>query len=260
MRTLIIVGASNVTIALPILWNSIQQSPVPTRLIVVAGHGRSFGLPNTVLGRTLPSILQSDFWQLFRDLIDVQRTGNSPDEIRVILTDVGNDVLYGVPVNTIAEWVRETLQRLTVWTNHITLTELPLCSLKRLGRLRFQFFRRMFFPGSKLTFDAAQESGVALNGCVQELAASIGATLCVPQNEWYGVDPIHIRSRHRPAAWQSFLSTQDLDVVCRPASLSGASGSIATWRLPPHLRWRFGREERADQPIAHVNGNELWLF
>lgn len=251
MRTYILIGASNVTLSLPLLWHSFARSTEPLRVFVVAGHGRSYGKPSTVMGRTLPGILQSECWQQMEELI-------APDsDVRALVTDVGNDILYGMEPQQIGSWVREALTRLQRFTNRITLTELPLCSMSQLSLARFRFFRTLLFPNSKLQFADALNFGTQLNESLRQLTSEFQVTTVVPQSHWYGFDPIHIRRGQRPAVWRQCLQTLDEDFqVIRPA----LPKSISTWRLKPALRWNGQTEYRVEQPILRLMQHELWLY
>ncbi len=251
MRTYILIGASNVTISLPLLWYSLAASPEPSRVFIVAGHGRSYGKPSSVLGRTLPGILQSEFWERLPQVVE------PGSDVRALITDVGNDILYGMKPKQIASWVREVLTQLQVFTNQIALTELPLCSLATLSRWRFRLFRRVLFPKSQLSYEDALSFGTELNASVQALAHEFQATPIVPQANWYGFDPIHVRGRRRIRVWQQCLQLLGPDLQIVKPSLKN---SFATWSLPPALHWEGTKELHAEQPVARLNNHELWLY
>ncbi|MFA9478241.1 hypothetical protein ACERK3_08020 [Phycisphaerales bacterium AB-hyl4] len=68
-RRIILLGASNLTMALPTLLATAQaMGEGACRFMTALGHGRSFGTRSTVLLRTLPAILDCGLWeQLHRD-------------------------------------------------------------------------------------------------------------------------------------------------------------------------------------------------
>nr|MBC8290220.1 hypothetical protein [Planctomycetota bacterium] len=103
-RTLVLIGASNVTFNLPDIWRGLS-SDQPTQLLVAAGHGRSYGMPRTVMGRTLPGVLECGLWQTLSE-IQPEHT------VSALITDIGNDLLYGAEPSTIAAWVAEVADRL----------------------------------------------------------------------------------------------------------------------------------------------------
>ncbi len=251
MRTYILIGASNVTISLPLIWHSLAASPEPSRVIVVAGHGRSYGKPSSVLGRTLPGILQSEFWEQLPSLIA------SDSDVRTLVTDVGNDILYGMKPRQISSWVRDVLTQLQPFSQQTAVFELPLCSLARLSRWRFWLCRRVLFPKSQLSFEEALSFGTELNTSVQEVAREFQVATIVPQAHWYGFDPIHIRSGQRVAVWRQSMQLLDENFgITRPS----LKDSFATWGLTPALRWEKDKELHTEQPVARLNNHELWLY
>lgn len=251
MRTIVIIGASNVTLSLPVIWSTLTRSlQEPVRLMVTAGHGRSFGMPSTVFGRTLPSILECGLWNSLDQLDDA-----SP--MHAVVTDVGNDLLYGVDSKQIASWVNQTTDRLIEKHSSLVLTGLPIASLQDLSVRRFDFFRRLLFPQSSLTFQAALSEGVNLHHRILEQSELAGITSMTPEKHWYGFDPIHIRRRCRREAWNRYLSG------CLPEVRMTSCGLLSdwpVWKLPAEQRWKKSRRLVSPQPVRVSNGNELWLF
>ena len=141
MQTIVIIGASNVTLSLPVIWSTLRRSLCdPFRLVVAAGHGRSFGMPNTVLGRTLPGILECGLWEALDKLDKLDKLDDSTS-IHTIVTDIGNDLLYGLNAAQTMSWVNETVERLSDRSQKILITGLPIDSLNSLSKQRFDFFR-----------------------------------------------------------------------------------------------------------------------
>ncbi len=250
MRTIIILGASNVTFSLPVIWSTLHRSLTePFRLVIAAGHGRSFGLPNTVLNRTLPSILECGLWES----LDQFRESST---FHAIVTDVGNDLLYGVDASQTMSWVNKAVERLAPLTQHPVVTGLPIDSLHSLTGPRFEFFRRVLFPNSTLTLETALVEGNSLHE--QLLMFGDGpVSSTTPEAKWYGLDPIHIRRRCRREAWERYLS------LCVPDNQFRRAGPVAdlsVWKSKAERRWKRSRLLTSQQPALVKNGNELWLF
>ncbi len=285
MNTLVIIGASNVTLSLPVIWAGLAGSASPRqRLLVAAGHGRSFALPNTVMGRMLPSILECGLWdalaEISSDEVADRRkpsglgrlNGDGPDGLRrsatlstsfdcqqpqALITDVGNDILYGASVEQIADWVRECVARLQSLGVQTRLTHLPLHSLRSLSRRRFLFFRKLLFPSSTLSYEDAMSAAAELDAALVELSDASGLERTEPQRHWYGLDPIHIRRRARPEAWQQFLAPLIEGFDPRHP---GPLVQQRIWTRKAAFRWRGGREFVTPQPCLTAGSTELWLF
>src|SRR5215831_6744908 len=89
------------------------------------GHGRSYGAHSRVFFRRLPGILESGLWS------ELESRPALPT--RALVTDVGNDILYGFSADQTLAWVEETLRRLRTVTSDIVVTGLPLASIRRLS-------------------------------------------------------------------------------------------------------------------------------
>lgn len=271
-RPVVILGASNVTFALPVIWNLLTSLSQPVRLVIAAGHGRSFGLPNTVLGRTLPSILSCDLWSQLQTLTTEWKEATEREEqSTALITDVGNDLLYGATPETISGWVDRCVRRLMECGYRPTLTGLPLESLRQLGPRRFQFFRRLLFPGSALRYENALPLAQEMQDRLRELTSEAGLTFLPVAAHWYGFDPIHIRRAKRRSAWGTLLSTAST-IPGDDESEADESGTTARsrrilphqaihlWTRKPAVLWYGQRRIETTQPARPGGSSELWLY
>lgn len=249
LRTVILIGASNVTFNLPDIWRGLSAGQ-PTQLFVAAGHGRSYGMPNTVMGRTLPSLLECGLWKTLREF-------GPNGQVSALITDIGNDLLYGAEPQTIAGWVAEAADRLIELGCRPILTLLPLDSLQSLSRWRFHFFRKILFPASRLTFENAMSFSSELNERVTELATVRELSVLKPSGDWYGLDPIHFRRRIRVSAWTTYLSA--LDETARAEECSPFRAT-QVWKHRAAERLRGGKRLETPQPVLDHAGSQLWLF
>ena len=252
-RRVVLLGASNLTLGLATvvdtarsLWNG------PLDILVAAGHGRSYGMSSRVLARRLPSILSCGLWS---DL-----SQRPPLPTAAVVTDVGNDLLYEAPVTQITAWVTECLSRLASHCEQIVVTQLPLDSLLRLSAWRFYLLRTALFPRCRLSLKTALQYARELQDGVVASAAKYDARLVAPRREWYGLDPIHIRRRCRPAAWHGILGACQDD-----AKIEQATTSFWRWlqliRQRPQSRHWLGRHQQQAQPVCRLpDGTALSLY
>ena len=251
-RRVIVLGASNVTRGLRTfcetaggLWGE------PLDVLAAIGHGRSYGVRTTVLGRGLPSILDCELWD------DWQSRESLPSA--AIITDIGNDIMYGSSPRQIADWVQTCASRVAEHCQRVVITGLPLESIQRLGPRRFRILRAILFPRSPMTLEVALGRAMELNERVREIASALHIECIAPDPSWFGVDPIHIRRRHWSAAWVRMLHP------LRDAVENGCCNhQSANWRLrrlQAKHRWFFGVEQRRPQPVWHgPDGSQLSLY
>lgn len=144
-------GASNLTRGFQTVVSTARTAWGPqVEVLAALGHGRSYGVPSRLAFRGLPGILDSGLWP---ELESRPRMAT-----RALVTDVGNDILYGFSAGQTLAWVQEAIRRLRRFTQDIVLTDLPLFSIRRLSNLTFLVFRRWLFGVEQFT----RQSGVAL--------------------------------------------------------------------------------------------------
>jgi hypothetical protein len=248
-RRIVVLGASNVTRNISTVVAFAGQAwGLPADYLIAAGHGRSLGKTSRVLTRRLPGILDCGIWDALKNRV--------PLPTAALLTDVGNDLVFGMSVREIMVWVRECLERLAPHCQRITMTELPLESVAQFDEFRFVIMRSLLFPKSKLQLSEAIERSRELNGFLREIAAEYGAAWVENERVWYGLDPIHYRSRYTSAVWQKVFATWRED--------AGAFTVRDTWRRWLYLITRrpmerdyFHVTQRAEQPVARLEDGSL---
>ena len=254
MQRVIILGASNVTIGMATIVQQLRQALGPVDLLAAHGHGRSYGSRSRVLCRALPSIRSCRLWD------DLERREPLEQPPLALITDVGNDILYGAESEQIVEWVRVCADRLAAHGAKLTLAALPMGSVRRLGRTRYHLTKACFFPGRGPCWQDMQTAAVQLDDGLTRLAESTGAALVRPRDAWYGFDPVHIRWSARRAAWRELLSAwPDSATSSTPATVQRV-GRIRLLRLPPAQRDLCGRRQEASQPVLKLNDGTTISF
>lgn len=248
---LVALGASNLArMVLALLDARRADHGGPVECHAALGRGRSYGLPSRLLGRGLGGILASPLW---REPHGARATTTA------LLMDVGNDLLYGVPVPRIVEWFTAANERLDAIAARRVVIGLPVAAIRRLPRWRFLLVRSVLVPSSRLTLAQAVDGAEALHTALAQLAARTGAAFGELAPEWYGLDPIHVRRRHVAAAARAWLggsaspaSAPRCDTALQRARLLGCAPAERTW---------FGQRTTAAQPaMRFVDGSSLHLW
>lgn len=207
------IGASNLSRGLSRLVTITQSWALgPVDLAVAAGHGRSYGANSRVWNRRLPSILGSGLWRGIDRLLAAEQT----ERPRVaVVTDIGNDLLYGFPSEQLTAWVDETLTRLRQRGFATVITRLPLASIARVGGIRYQLLKTLFVPGCQLSLEEIKSVSAEVDAAVIRLAATHQATVVDQPGCWYGFDAIHLRRpcldilwRQAAAGWSGVTQRQ----------------------------------------------------
>ena len=196
MIRVVLLGASNLKIGFP---RVLECLPGPVEILAALGHGRSYGMWSRLAWvRLLPGIVQCGLWE------ELERRPRLPTV--GLITDVGNDLLYGAPVPTIAGWVGTCLERLARQEAEIIIGLLPLATLEKVSAFRYHLVRQILFPGRRAApWGAVLDSARELNEMLRGLGLKHGARLVEPSPSWYGIDPIHVRRSMRSQAWNQML-------------------------------------------------------
>jgi hypothetical protein len=243
-------GASNLTRG----FHSIVSAARSTwgseiQVLAALGHGRSYGADSSVAFRTLPGILQSGLWRRLESLPQVPT--------RALVTDVGNDILYGYPAEQILEWIDQVLFRLQRTTNDIILAGLPLASMRRLSPAKFLIFRSILFPRCRLSLSGVLAIAERIDNGLVQLASARSVRYFKLNPSWYGFDPIHIRPSLWRSAWQEILQ---VDPGKREESNWVIDG-IRLYLKAPERRRLFGIEQFTPQPgVMLPKGGRIWLY
>jgi hypothetical protein len=250
----ILLGASNLKAALPGLLDGLRRrAGGPVEVLAACGHGRSYGMWSRFLFvRRLPGIAVCGLWQ--------ELSRRPPLPTVALVTDIGNDLLYGAGAGAITGWVRTCLGQLELQRAETVLTLLPLARLERLTRGQYLLARSLLFPGRNVSWDTVRREARELDERLGRLGEEHGARLLPPEASWYGLDPIHIRRDRRDEVWRGILSGWTL--------ASGGPGERESppdgWRLPAFgaeefrlLGIRFEREQPA---LRFDDGTTLSLF
>ncbi len=241
------IGASNLTRGFQAVVATARSAWGPDVEIMAAlGHGRSYGTASHFLIRRLPGILASGLWQRLECV--------PPVPTRALVTDVGNDIVYGFPAEQILAWVDDALTRLARVSDDVVLTDLPMEGIRRLQPWRFRALRQLLFPSCRLSFDELVATAERVNAGLDRLASTHGARLVHLRPSWYGVDPIHIRPSLWRPAWQEILG-----VAC-PVQRSRTE-SLRLYSMRPEREWLCGVERRTPQTGARLrDGARVWLY
>jgi hypothetical protein len=198
-RRAVVLGASNVSRGLARLAAVLRaRAGGPLDLFVAAGHGRAYGVSSRVWLRRLPGILGSGIWDALEG--EPRDAATLP---AALVTDVGNELLYGFGPDQVAGWVREGVRRLADRGCRIAITRLPLASIAGVGEVRLRLLKTVFVPGCRLTLDALQDSAARLDERLRDVAREFDAKIVEQPGAWYGFDAIHVRRSRLDDLWHA---------------------------------------------------------
>ena len=174
-------------------------------------------------GRKISGIFPCALWQ------DLQSRAKLPTT--ALITDIGNDILYGVTPDRLLNWVEQCLDRLAEAGAATVVTQMPVGSIERLGERRFQFFRRLLFPRSTLTLADAKRVVREINERLIALGETRKISVIPVSASWYGFDPIHLKRRMHREAWSDFVGRLARRTTIAALTCARRCGREPTWPL-----------------------------
>lgn len=251
-RAVVVLGASNVSRGLARLSTILRaRAAAPVSLFVAAGHGRGYGVNTRVAWRRLPAILGCGLWRA----LDREHVAAPV----AIVTDVGNELLYGFGAGQVAAWVREAVRRLADRGATVAITRLPLASIAETGPLRYRVLRTFFVPGCRLPLEELKAEAGRLDAEMQSVAQDFHARVIDQPAEWYGLDTIHVRRQRLDDIWNRACDAWGL--------AAPTSAAPATWREWAAIGSRaaevrsLARVPRfTPQPVIDRAGLRLWMY
>lgn len=252
----ILLGASNLTFGFPLIVHQLRRwLPAPLQIYSAHGHGRSYGIWSYVGWYGMPGMCGCDMW----DSLDSQPPVEGPT--LALITDVGNDLIYGVDPDRIIDWVRVTMDRLDALNAKLVVTRLPLKSAFEMDAFKFELIKRVLFPGKTIGWPELKRRAILVEEMLAQTANDHGAALLSFDPEWYGIDRIHIRFSDQAKAWAKVFQAWGLGQQdeFQPSDLR------ERWRLwmtakPAH--WQVGGWRRCcSQPcIRWPDGSQLCMY
>ena len=241
-QTIILLGASNISLGWrPLIQSVLARRSRPIHLLTAHGMGRSYIAPSRFGWRLAPGILETQLWHHLRD-------GHTQPPSAALITDLGNDLVYGRSVDDILQAAEEVICRIRQSNPvcPIVVTRPPLASVESLSMVRYRLFRTAIFPFCKLSLHEAIAGTQELDRRIRALNhVEIAST----QQKWFGLDPIHIRRSFRREAFESFLAPWPDESDTAPIH-----GVAPPGRPQMSERWVFGWQREAPQPSAATSG------
>lgn len=256
MTRVVLLGASNIALSFPQIVRRLAGGLTgPLEIYAAYGHGRSYCTWSRVLFRRLPGIDRCGLWADLDRAAAVQ-----PSRTVALLTDIGNDLIYGSATDVLERHLTKCLTMLASNRPELVMTHLPLASIERLSALRYHSTRLVFFPKTRVSWPAMLERTRETERVLSELANRFSARLIDQPLAWYGFDPIHIRQRKRAEAWQTIFSGWPSYERSRPLPRWSRHDMLRLRVAAPAERILFGRQKLTSQPALVANDVTLHLY
>src|SRR5262249_2518944 len=121
---IVILGASNVARGIATIADVARETfGSPVEVLAAMGHGRSHGCTPSIPLSPVRASRESGVCQAMKT--------RPPLPTWTILTDIGNDLIYGCQPEQVTQWIDDCAGRLRGRSESMLLTGLPLASVQR---------------------------------------------------------------------------------------------------------------------------------
>lgn len=253
----VVLGASNLSLGWPRLVRQLSSSlDGPLDVYTAHGMGRSYcGERSGFVFWQLPGILSCGIWEALA-------ATQTHDVALAVLTDLGNDLVYGKSPEQVADAARESILRLREWNPEcrIVMTRPPVDAVNKVGWLRFIICRLILFPKCPLNLAEAKVATAELAERLIQLADEMKVEFFTPPAEWYGLDPIHVRRKFQSAAFQKMIDHWRVSHSSADTSATSKSAAPTIRRPKPQSGWVFGRKRLVDQPAVSADQFNVFAY
>jgi hypothetical protein len=193
---LILLGASNLSRGCFAFARHMKACLYPRKVevLIASGPGRAYCASGGLLNVSYPPIYASDIFEVARD------KSESGYRVVALITDIGNDIMYGVSTEKILETLQQVFSRLQSIHAEIFYTTLPGAFEKKNHPIRFCILRSLLFPHSTVTYDEATAGIIEVNRFLKESTGRYGH-LIPEMNRYLGFDKIHYGWLRAHSAW-----------------------------------------------------------
>ena len=193
---LVLLGASNLARGYCGLIHFLRRQlyPRPLQVLNALGPGRGYCAEGGIFNVVYPPIRACGIMDA------VKEKAKPPCRVVALITDIGNDIMYGVPVKTITDCVVELLKTFRELDADILMTSIPNSMERDIGKISFAILRALFYPKSRVERSQAASAVIEINRFLCD-SVSDRITLIEDLQDYYGLDFIHFSILKGQHAW-----------------------------------------------------------
>ena len=199
---LILMGASNLSRGGFSLSRHMKTCLHPRRIevLIASGPGRAYCATGGFLNVSYPPIQSSEIFEIARV------KSESGYQVVALVTDIGNDIMYGVSVEKVIETIHQLFNKLQSINAEIFFTTLPMAFEERVHPAWFYILRSMLLPFSRVSYDEAVAGIIEINRFLRK-SASEHSHLIHDMDSYLGFDEIHYGWLRAHKAWSHVAGT-----------------------------------------------------
>ena len=192
----IFLGASNLARAFYGLKRCIERCIFPrsASFVHAMGPGRGYVSQGGILNAVYSPILNCGILEAVRN----KRIKNQ--QVVALITDIGNDIMYGVSSEKIINGLQSLLNALGEFKTNIFITSIPVDFENDISELHFHIIRQIYFPKSPVKYSQASNNIKAINKFILQ-SSNKKITVIDDMKQFCGIDKIHYSIFKSQSAW-----------------------------------------------------------
>ncbi len=203
----VLLGASNLARGYSALTDYIGQN-IPrnsVRFVNALGPGRGYCARGGMLNFSYSPIGECRVMESVSPQRDRQ--------IAVLITDIGNDIMYGVPEPALIECLDTLIEKSLQWNAEVFVTSIHVDVARDLGKFSFQILKTLFYRKSLVTYEQADSAVKQVNQYLLDKSSqSDRLHLVSGLGTFCGLDKIHYSLLKSHLAW-SRIANEMLSVL-----------------------------------------------
>ena len=217
----VLLGASNLARGYSALTRQISKNISASEFLNALGPGRAYCARGGLFNFTYSPIGEC------RVMESAKVYAERGFRMTVLLTDIGNDIMYGVPESSLIECLDTLIEKSLRLNAEVFVTSIHVDVSKDMGKTSFKLLKSIFYPNSPVTFDQADSAVKKLNHYLAEksqqnervhLVSGLGA--------FCGLDKIHYGLFKSHLAWSRVANAMLLEMGVTPAGNVGLGAML----------------------------------
>lgn len=217
----VLMGASNLARGYSALANCLTRclSPHPVEILHAMGPGRGYCAEGGLFNVVYPAIGAGGVLNAARERAPMAR------RVVALITDIGNDVMYGVPAAEIIFHLDSLMRNLNAIGADVFVSPIPLAVEEDVSEFQFRVLRAVFFPRSPVEYSGAADAVRRINGFLRESAG--GRIHLLPSaKDFLGMDKIHYSMFQSHKAWSGAVAEI---LRALPVEKTGKVSLLSAW-------------------------------
>lgn len=217
----VLLGASNLARGYSALTRHLTKNISHSQFINALGPGRGYCARGGLFNFSYLPIGQC------RVMKSAESHARQGARIAILFSDIGNDIMYGVPADSLIECLDSLIEKSLSINAEVFLTSIHVDVSRDMSKTAFKLLKALFYPNSPVTFDHADSAVKSVNHYIQNKANENERVHTVSGlGPFCGLDKIHFSFLKCHLAWSHIASEMLETLGISPVGRIGLS-SIA---------------------------------